>query len=419
MNRDRPPSSTVRDRPRRRASPAASTSFGVELRRAEGAGQAAVVGDDQFGGRGRAVARLVRSELARRRIGGEWRDDRRAVPAGADRAAGRLDHHGRRDRLDQDVDRAAAGEADVPGLLVADPVTDDPGIAGRPGVLDLLGRGALDAAAADRAGDPAVGRVQQDGALGSRGGPERPDDHRAADIGARGAVGLPGGECVEQFLHRSGLGAVRSMVSPPTTEGGATTLGTTEPDPDPGSAARSRTSIAPRSEPHDPMAALFRKRTERRPARGRDARAAPRIARAAGVDREGDARAGRHPGPGPGRRCRPGSRRPGPGRAAVGGRRADRPDRGATRSRSAPPPGCGLAYLLEAPQERDPDGFEAFVDPVQMALWMRAFPGGPPYREEGDLVALGLDLARRLGGAVRVGRLRGRDAARTRPATSS
>jgi hypothetical protein len=60
------------------------------------------------------------------------------------------------------------------------------------------------------------------------------------------------------------------------------------------------------------------------------------------------------------------------------------------------------AYLLETREERDPDGFEAFVDPEQMALWMRAFPAGPPFREEGDLVGLGLDLARRLGGGVRV-----------------
>jgi hypothetical protein len=60
------------------------------------------------------------------------------------------------------------------------------------------------------------------------------------------------------------------------------------------------------------------------------------------------------------------------------------------------------AYLLETREERDADGFEAFVDPEQMALWMRAFPAGPPYREEGDLIGLGLDLARRLGGGVRV-----------------
>ncbi len=66
------------------------------------------------------------------------------------------------------------------------------------------------------------------------------------------------------------------------------------------------------------------------------------------------------------------------------------------------PEGLRTAYRLEAAPERDPDGFEAFVDPLQTALWMRAFPTGPPYRAEGDLVALGLDLARRVGGAVRV-----------------
>jgi hypothetical protein len=66
------------------------------------------------------------------------------------------------------------------------------------------------------------------------------------------------------------------------------------------------------------------------------------------------------------------------------------------------PDASSTAYLLEAPVERDPDGFEAFVDPVETALWMRAFPDGPPYREEGALVGLGIDLARRLGGALRI-----------------
>ena len=70
---------------------------------------------------------------------------------------------------------------DVPRLLVADPVADDPGVAGRAGPFDLLGRGALDAAAAHRARDPAVGRVQQDGALRSRRGPERADDDGPAE----------------------------------------------------------------------------------------------------------------------------------------------------------------------------------------------------------------------------------------------
>ncbi len=66
------------------------------------------------------------------------------------------------------------------------------------------------------------------------------------------------------------------------------------------------------------------------------------------------------------------------------------------------PAGLRTAYLLEAPAERDAGGFEAFVDPVETALWMRAFPTGPPFREEGALVGLGIDLARRLGGALRV-----------------
>jgi hypothetical protein len=66
------------------------------------------------------------------------------------------------------------------------------------------------------------------------------------------------------------------------------------------------------------------------------------------------------------------------------------------------PPELTYAYLLPAPKERDAHGFEAFVDPLQMALWMRAFPGGPPYREEGDLLGLGLDLARRVGGSLRI-----------------
>ena len=82
--------------------------------------------------------------------------DGRAVTAGTHGPAGRLDHDGRGDRLDQHVDRAATGQADVPRLLVADPVADDPGVAGGPCPVDLLGRGALDAAAADRARDPAV-----------------------------------------------------------------------------------------------------------------------------------------------------------------------------------------------------------------------------------------------------------------------
>ena len=60
----------------RRAAPASATSCGVQLRRAERAGQPPVVADDQLGGRRRPVARLVRAELARWRVGGERRDRR-------------------------------------------------------------------------------------------------------------------------------------------------------------------------------------------------------------------------------------------------------------------------------------------------------------------------------------------------------
>ena len=61
-----------------------------------------------------------------------------------------------------------------------------------------------------------------------------------------------------------------------------------------------------------------------------------------------------------------------------------------------------VAYAVQAPPERDPAGFEDMFDPVQQAQWMRAFPGGPPYREEGDALGLAMSLARSIGGAVRV-----------------
>ena len=134
--------------------------------------------------------------VARRRIGGERRDDRGAVSAGAERGSGRVDHRGRRGRLHEHIDRAAAREPDVPRLLVADAVADDAGVTARAGLLDLLGRGAFHAAAADRARDPAIGRVQEHGALGTRRRPERPHDHGPADVGT---VGLPCRQGLEQF----------------------------------------------------------------------------------------------------------------------------------------------------------------------------------------------------------------------------
>ncbi len=114
------------------------------------------------GGGGLAIARRRRPELGGGASAGKRdRDGDAAVPRHpVDR--------GRQGRLDEDVDRPAARQPDVPRLLVADPVADHPGVAVAPGPLDLLGRGALDAAAADGARDPAVVGAEQHGALGSR-----------------------------------------------------------------------------------------------------------------------------------------------------------------------------------------------------------------------------------------------------------
>jgi hypothetical protein len=72
-------------------------------------------------------------------------------------------------------------------------------------------------------------------------------------------------------------------------------------------------------------------------------------------------------------------------------------------ARTAGVPGAwSTVYVLQAPRERDAGGFAAYPDQTEREMWASAFPGGPPYREEGDLVALGVELARRLGGALRV-----------------
>ena len=65
------------------------------------------------------------------------------------------------------------------------------------------------------------------------------------------------------------------------------------------------------------------------------------------------------------------------------------------------PEGWRIAYALEVEAEPDPEAFEDIGDPVLRAWWMRAFPRGKPFRDEGDAVDLALALARRLGGAVR------------------
>ncbi|HET8615505.1 MAG TPA: hypothetical protein VFL94_08275 [Actinomycetales bacterium] len=60
-----------------------------------------------------------------------------------------------------------------------------------------------------------------------------------------------------------------------------------------------------------------------------------------------------------------------------------------------------LAYAVHSPVERDPAAFQDVGDPQLRAWWMRAFPTGKPYREEGEAVDLALALARHVGGAFR------------------
>jgi hypothetical protein len=60
-----------------------------------------------------------------------------------------------------------------------------------------------------------------------------------------------------------------------------------------------------------------------------------------------------------------------------------------------------LAYAVHTPVERDPRALEDIGDPQLRAWWMRLFPTGKPFREEGDAVDLAIALARHTGGAFR------------------
>ena len=172
----------MRDWPRRSASSAPSTSARVERRVAERALQPAILVDHQGRLRRGPLPRLVRTDFGRRRVGGERRDDGGTVAARTERRRGRLDGRGGHRGLHQHVDRAAAGEPDVPRLLVADPVADDAGVAGRTGMLDLFRGRALDTAAAHRPRDATVRGVQQRRTLRPRGGAERTNDDGAARV---------------------------------------------------------------------------------------------------------------------------------------------------------------------------------------------------------------------------------------------
>ena len=151
MNSERPSISVVRDRPRRSASVAALDELGVRLGRARASrsGSRRRVTTSSASG-GAPTPGSCGPNVAGGESPGSGVMTAEPWPPRPDRAASRGDHGRRRDRLHEHVDRAAAGETDVPRLLVADPVADDPRVAGGAGTLDLLRRGALHAAAAHR-----------------------------------------------------------------------------------------------------------------------------------------------------------------------------------------------------------------------------------------------------------------------------
>src|SRR5215218_4751968 len=105
-----------------------------------------------------------------------------------------------RDQLDEDLDRAAAGQADIPGHLVSDAVADQLRLSGAQHLLRLFEDGGLDTAAADRPGE----------VPGGGNGHGRPNRTRCGafdfdDGGDRHLVagGTPGIDIRQNVFHRS------------------------------------------------------------------------------------------------------------------------------------------------------------------------------------------------------------------------
>ncbi len=173
MNHDRPSSSTVRDRPRSRASAARPPARRPRPHRPVVPSKPPSAPSDQGLPRG---SRPPPAGAARTPGPGEsaGRGVMTATPGSRAADSDRVGYHG----LHQHVDGAATGEAHIPRLLVADAIPDDPRVARRARPLDLLVGGTLHAAAADRSGQPAVTADEQHGSLRTRRRAERPDDHR-------------------------------------------------------------------------------------------------------------------------------------------------------------------------------------------------------------------------------------------------
>ena len=124
---------------------------------------------------------------------GEWRDH---GPAGVPGRSLQVVTQG---RFDENVERAAAREAHVPGLLVADAIADDARASALSSVLHGLVRGGLDAAARKAAREPAVPCNEQGRTFGPRRGTEGPYDHGPRDADP---LGSPRVKLGQQFLGR-------------------------------------------------------------------------------------------------------------------------------------------------------------------------------------------------------------------------
>src|SRR6478736_2868318 len=102
------------------------------------------------------------------------------------------------ERLDEEVDRAAAGEADGEGLVVAVAERDEAGRAGGEDVQRFGDDGTLDTAAADRAGDLAGVADGHRRPRFTRSGALDVDHPRECDLVPRGSPTI---DVVEDVTH--------------------------------------------------------------------------------------------------------------------------------------------------------------------------------------------------------------------------
>jgi len=103
-------------------------------------------------------------------------------------------------RLDEDLDRAAAHQPHLQTLLVADPIASKDRHAAAQDGQRVLHDVPLDAAAAHRPGHRPIGGDGELGTDAARSGPLDPDDGGKGGVSALGSPGAEGGQCLVQ--HR-------------------------------------------------------------------------------------------------------------------------------------------------------------------------------------------------------------------------